>query len=148
MNAEGSWKRWVGGWGERGRGVPFSCIRFWWWHPTTTMWRFGCEGCFQCEVCTSLCVSVFVCVGGGSVGWLHWCQMGAGGRTVSQLSSKGGWTTRCICVYVRVCMWTCRACRVCIGRGSSACHEVIKHTHTDTDRPLEGMETLPSDGTR
>lgn len=37
------------------------------------------------------------------MGVMIWCQMGAGGRSPHS-HSKEGWTGRCNCVYVGVCM--------------------------------------------
>ena len=105
----------VGGEGKKERCAIF-CIKSCWWQAPpakrhvnnwvlTVAWRRG------------LWVCVAVC-GGFSVGLVGWCQMGAGGRSLSQLSLEGGWTGRCICVYVGVCVLCCaeRACRLCIGR--------------------------------
>lgn len=52
------------------------------------------------------------------------------------------------CVYVEVCISCCVgcACRLYIGRNSSACYEVTKCTHTVNG--VEGMGGLGSDGTR
>lgn len=57
-----------------------------------------------------------------------WCQMGAGGCSISRLPLKGGRTGRVACVCVRVC--------VCKGRGSSVCCEVTKHPNALTDNPV------------
>lgn len=74
--------------------------------------------------------------------------VGGGFQRMGGLVSDGGRRSYCLpalasrgmdqqmykCVYVGVCVLCCagRACRLCIGRSSSACHEVTKHTNAHT----------------
>lgn len=90
--------------GEKERCAIF-CIKSCWWQPPESTPRqapcedLGVKAGFQARF-------VRVCGDGWGflVGWVGWCQMGAGGRTVSQLSLEGGMDRQmymCVCGVVQ-----------------------------------------------
>lgn len=86
-----------------------------------------------------LCVCVCISVVGGGFQWDGWVGVRWGQEVVLSPSSrsKGDGPPHvymCVCESVCCVVLCCvgRACRLCIGRGSSACREVTKHTNAHT----------------
>lgn len=123
--------------GEKERCVIF-CIKSCWWQPPPPHQApcedLGVNAGFKARfVCLCVCVSVWwVGVFSGMGGLVS-----DGGRRsycLPALARRGMDHQMYMCVCESVCVLCCagRACRLCIGRGSSACHKVTKHTNAHT----------------